>query len=121
MAMKFDDSLLLRAPQVPDDPGGVDATGPKDTGETIQEMCAWVFQERGGSHATATEMTTTGGILSQPDPPGNTWSMALGKIGDLDLIAGPAFAVAVVMTEDANGNQKGLLWAHLVTLVGSGS
>jgi hypothetical protein len=126
MPVKFDQTLDLRAaspgdpadPEAKRDPGGVDAKGPVDAGEEVEELCAWVFQRRGESDAAATEMSTTGGVLKQPGGAGSPWSMALGKVpedGTLDLEPGPALALAVALMK-AGENLTVTFWGQTVTL-----
>ncbi len=118
MPVRFDDELNVRAPGTngPQDPGGVDGAGPKDPGETVLEMCAWVFQKQGASDLAATEMTTTGAPLTQTP---TTWSLPLGTLakGIGALGTGDAFAVAVALVKEATGEQKVIWWGHPVTLV----
>jgi hypothetical protein len=111
--VRFDDVLTLTGD------GGVDAQGPLDPpNEEVLELCAWVFQ-RSDTDSAATEMSTTGGHLeSLPGPPPK-WRMVLGKVGDTELVEGDAFAVAVALMRNRDGNQRVVWWGHPVTLVGA--
>ena len=125
MPVRFHDQLNVRDPGTngPEDPGGVDATGPKGPGETVLEMCAWVFRQQGADHVAATEMTTNAppGTLIQNPPdtqiPLDTWRLPLGTLGSVALGTGDAFAVAVALVKEATGEQKVIWWGHPVTLV----
>jgi hypothetical protein len=108
MPVRFDDLLHLST-------AGVVAEGPVDPGETVVEMCAWVFQ-RGENDAAATEMTTTGGKLVLS--PGR-WKLPLAKVGQFDVVPGQAFAVAVALMKDADGKQRVVWWGHPVDLEAS--
>jgi hypothetical protein len=107
--VRFDDVLRLTGD------GGVDAKGPIDPNEEMVELCAWVFQ-RGDDDAAATEMSTTGGHLEFPSGPPRKWRMLLGRVGDVDLQPGEAFAVAVALMKNRAGKQRIVWWGHPLTL-----
>jgi hypothetical protein len=133
MAHKFDDLLFL----MPD--GGVDARGPKEPGDEILELCAWVYQrgecgeefQRGDNDAAATEMTTLKPELKADLMPdgisGERWHLPLGRIPEPPAPApalepGAAFAIAVSLLKTVQGKQRLVWWGHPVTLEGpSGS
>ncbi len=108
MPIKFVDVLQLKAD------GGVDAKGPKDEGDEVIDICAWVIQQ-GENDAAATEMTTTGGHLEQD---AQSWTLPLGKLekGVARLTDGPAFAAAVALVKDRDNKQKVAFWAQTVRL-----
>jgi hypothetical protein len=111
--VRFDDELQLSGD------GAVDARGQLDpTSEEMLELCAWVFQ-RGDTDAAATEMSTTGGHLEFPPGPPPKWRMELGRVGDAKLAEGDAFAIAVALMRNREGNQRVVWWGHPVTLVGA--
>ena len=109
--VRFDDILQLM------DDGRVDAQGPLDpASEEMVELCAWVFQ-RSDTDAAVTEMSTTGGRLEFPTGPPPKWRMVLAKVGDVDLLEGDAFAVAVALLKNrGDGHQRVVWWGHPVKL-----
>lgn len=111
--VRFDDVLRLTGID-----GGVDARGPLDPNETMLELCAWVFQRR-DDDAAATEMSTTGGEIEFPPGDPRKWRMVLSKVGNATLAEGEAFAVAVALMKNADGNQRIVWWGHPVTLIGA--
>jgi hypothetical protein len=113
MPVKFNDTLQLTGG------GKVMAVGPRDESDDIKELCAWVYQRQGSDDAAATEMTTTGGKLKQPNGKDPRWEMELGKVpedGRLELEAGWAHAVAVALIEDGTGNTSVFVWGETVML-----
>src|ERR671931_1893996 len=113
MPVKFDDTLQLTGG------GNVMAAGPRDTSDDIKELCAWVYQRQGSDDAAATEMSTTGGKLRQPDAHNPRWEMELGKVpkdGQLELEPGWAHAVAVALIEDGTGTTGVFVWGETVML-----
>jgi hypothetical protein len=129
MPVRFHDELKLRPPRLDSqgelevdqnghvDHGGVDAAGPVDEGDTVQELCAWVFQQQAVNEVAATEMTTShhgpGGDLELS---AGEWKLKLGKIGDVDLVEGKAFAVAVALIKEPSERERVIWWGHPVTL-----
>ena len=117
MPVKFDDTLQLTGG------GNVMAAGPRDESDDIKELCAWVYQRQGSNDAAATEMSTTGGKLRQPDAHNPKWEMELGKVpeaGQLELEPGWAHAEAVALIQDGTGNTRVFVWGETVMLTTSG-
>jgi hypothetical protein len=91
------------------------AIGPLHSGETVKELCAWVYQptEDRAHDAAATEMTTnepTGREAFQ-ELPGQRWMLPLGKISAADFRPGKAFAVAVALLVDIDApNHERVMW-----------
>jgi len=138
--LKFDEELTVKG-------GVVTATGPYDPSkEKIIELCAWVFQpdEDERNVCGATEMTNHHGnahhLLRQKagaeadpegdaelkyfeDPSGNHhWKLPIGRVGDGDMRAGEAFAVAVAMIKDTVKDQQRVIWwGHPVMLKNDGT
>lgn len=113
MPVKFNETLRLTGG------GNVMAVGPRDKSDDIKEICAWVYQRRGSDDAAATEMTTTGGKLKQPDANNPRWEMELGKVPEdsqLELEPGWAHAVAVALIEDGTGSTGVFVWGETVML-----
>jgi hypothetical protein len=113
MPVKFDDTLKLTGG------GKVMAAGPRDKSDDIKELCAWVYQRQGSDDAAATEMSTTGGELRQPDAQNPRWEMELGKVpkaGQLELQAGWAHAVAVALIQEGRGSTGVFVWGETVML-----
>ena len=115
MPARFDDSIPFFGNEVI-------AIGPLHPSETVDEVCAWVFQRSGHNDAAATEMTT-----NRPDPahphdhfqqiPGVRWLLPMGKISDRTaFVPGQAFAVAVALMTDSDGNQRVTWWGQPVDL-----
>jgi hypothetical protein len=117
MPARFDDSIPFFGNKVI-------AIGPLHPGETVDEVCAWVFQRRGDNDAAATEMTT-----NRPDPahphepghfqqiPGVRWLLPMGKISNpTAFVPGQAFAVAVALMTDTGGKQRVTWWGQPVDL-----
>jgi hypothetical protein len=115
MPLRFDDNLQLQGG------GGVMACGPRDANDNIEELCAWVYQRQHDNDAAATEMTTTGGKLSQPNNPPR-WEMQLGKVpanapGAPNLGNGFAIALAVALIRDTTTNDRRVAsWSQTVML-----
>ena len=120
--VKFDEVL-----EIPEDGEvAVVATGPVDSSkEEIVDLCAWVFQrgdddaERADNDAAATEMTHHGHHLvhgeGELQVKENKWTLRLASVGEGNLSAGDAFAVAVAMIKEG-GKQRVVWWGHPVTL-----
>jgi hypothetical protein len=115
MPARFDDSIPFFGNEVI-------AIGPLHPSETVDEVCAWVFQRRSDNDAAANEMTT-----NRPDPahphdhfqqiPGERWLLPMGKIlSPTQFISGQAFAVAVALMTDSGGNQRVTWWGQPVDL-----
>jgi asparagine synthetase B (glutamine-hydrolysing) len=107
------------------------ATGPVDSSkEEIVDLCAWVFQrgdddaERADNDAAATEMTHNGHHLvhgeGELQVEKNKWTLELASVGEGDLSAGDAFAVAVAMINE-DGKQRVVWWGHPVRLENAGT
>jgi len=113
MPVKFEETLRLTGG------GKVMAVGPRDKDDNILELCAWVYQRSGADDAAATEMTTTGGKLKQPDGHNPRWEMELAKVpedGQLELEPGWAHAVAVALILDGAGHTGVFVWGETVML-----
>lgn len=113
MPVKFEETLRLTGD------GKVMAAGPRDKDDDIKDLCAWVYQRRGSDDAAATEMTTAGGKLKQPDGHHPRWEMELGKVPEdsqLELEPGWADAVAVASILDGAGHTRVFVWSETVML-----
>jgi len=114
MPARFDDSIPYFGDKVI-------AIGPLHKGETVKEVCAWVYQPTAdlASDAAATEMTTTtkGKAGFQTDP-GKRWLLRLERISAAPFRDGKAFAVAVALVEDLTApiNQRVMWWGQPVDL-----
>ncbi len=96
------------------------AIGPLHTGDTINEICAWVYQSTAdrANDAAATEMTTTdSGLAEFQQIAGNRWLLRLKKISTASFRDGRAFAVAVALMTDSEGKQRVTWWGQPVDLV----
>jgi hypothetical protein len=120
MPVRFDDSLPFTG-------NDVLAIGPLDAGDTIKEVCAWVFQPTTDRQqdSAATEMTTdaqTGRpAFRQTD---TRWLLRLSKVGSPAnrFRPGPAFAVAVALIETSGDErererERVVWWGHPVVLI----
>jgi hypothetical protein len=127
---RFDDVIAF-------DGAKVIAVGPVGAGETIKEVCAWVYQSTDDRQqdAAATEMTTnsvmgegrelfrqTLGSLAAGTP--RRWLLPLNKLVDPNtpdtrpfVGSKPAFAVAVALVRDAQDRDRVIWWGHPIMLV----
>ena len=118
MPIKFFDELTWSGAPSVKKKTFVDAGGPITGGETIQEVCAWVYQRSGGNEAAATEMTTTPEGKNQfDDSVAGRWKLRLTQISDTGFRDAPAFAVAMALLLDASGNERVVWWGHPIELI----
>jgi 4-alpha-glucanotransferase len=109
MPMRFDDAIPFGDLEA--DGYWVVAIGPVHPREKIKEICVWVYQPRedGKGDAAATEMTTHTEADHGPhflQIEGQRWLLPLKKISTAPFRSGRAFAVALALIAEREGEEK---------------
>jgi hypothetical protein len=107
--MRFDDAIPFGELDV--DNRWVVAIGPVHPKEKIKEICVWVYQSLpdGKGDAAATEMTTHTGSDHGPhflQIEGKRWMLPLKRISTARFRNGRAFAVALALIAEREGEEK---------------
>ncbi len=98
---------------------GVTAKGPLDPGDTVREMCVWVFQRGTG----ATDDAAAVNMGSGPFPAGR-WQLEVNSPGGkATFVPGPAVGYAIALIDAAGADvgaprtDEARMWSQPVELV----